>query len=145
MATTWRYMQTRKKMVADRIADTVYRLAIEELVAAGDVPLPPRKTRAWFYEPLVKDALCRANWIGAARGQIDELKETEAAGMRMQLGVSTLEMECARLGNDFRDVIAQRAREKRLLMAAGLYTDPADALPVQALQCFSHAPCCALA
>jgi lambda family phage portal protein len=125
MATTWRYMQTRKKIVADKVADAVYRLVVEEEIANNNLPLPRGKTRAWFYEPLVKDALCRASWIGASRGQIDEKKETEAAILRMESGLTTLEMECARLGSDFRDVIDQRAREKKLLVAAGLWIDPA--------------------
>lgn len=124
MATTWRYMQTRKKIVADKTADAIYRLVVEEEIANGNLPLPTGKTRSWFYEPLVKDALCRAAWIGAARGQIDEKKETEAAALRIEKGLSTLEQECARLGNDFRDVIAQRAREKRLLVSAGLWVEP---------------------
>jgi lambda family phage portal protein len=125
MATTWRYMQGRKKIVADKVAETLYRLVVEEEIANGNLPLPAGKTRSWFYEPLVKDALCRATWIGAARGQIDEKKETEAAILRIDSGLTTLESECARLGYDFRDVIAQRAREKRLLVAAGLWIDPA--------------------
>lgn len=127
MATTWRYMQTRKKVVADKVADAVYRLVVEEEIANGNLPLPRGRGRSWFYEPLVKDALCRATWIGAARGQIDEKKETEAAALRIESGLSTLEAECARLGFDFRDVIAQRAREKRLLVEAGLWVDPAAA------------------
>lgn len=129
MATTWRYMQTRKKIVADKVADAIYRLVVEEEIANGNLPLPRGKTRSWFYEPLVKDALCRATWIGAARGQIDELKETEAAALRVEKGFSTLEQECARLGYDFRDIIAQRAREKKLLVAEGLWVDPAPAGP----------------
>lgn len=124
MATTWRYMQTRKKIVADKLADTIYRLVVEEEVANRNLPLPRGKTRSWFYEPLVKDALCRASWIGAARGQIDEKKETEAAILRMESGLTTLEMECARLGHDFRDIILQRSREKKLLVTAGLWVDP---------------------
>jgi lambda family phage portal protein len=125
MAVSRRFMATRKKVVADRTAETIYRLVVEEMIANGDLPLPPRKTRAWFYEPLVKDALCRATWIGAGRGQIDERKETEAAILRMESGLTTLEMECARLGIDFRDVIEQRAREKRMLQEKGLWIDPA--------------------
>ena len=125
MATTWRYMQGRKKIVADKVADTLYRLVVEEEIANGNLPLPTGKRRSWFYEPLVKDALCRATWIGAARGQIDEKKETEAAILRIDSGLSTLEIECSRLGHDFRDIIIQRTREKRLLVAAGLWIDPA--------------------
>ena len=125
MATTWRYMQTRKKIVADKVADAIYRLVVEEEIANRNLPLPRGKTRSWFYEPLVKDALCRASWIGAARGQIDEKKETEAAILRMESGLTTLEMECARLGHDFRDIILQRSREKKMLVQAGLWVDPA--------------------
>ncbi len=125
MATTWRYMQTRKKIVADKVADAIYRLVVEEEIANRNLPLPRGKTRSWFYEPLVKDALCRATWIGAARGQIDEKKETEAAILRMESGLTTMEMECARLGYDFRDIIIQRTREKKLLVQAGLWIDPA--------------------
>lgn len=124
MATTWRYMQTRKKIVADKYAAAVYRLVVEEEIANRNLPLPPGKDRSWFYEPLVKDALCRSAWIGASRGQIDQLKETEAAAMRIQTGISTLEMECARLGQDYRDIILQRAREKKMLIEHDLYVDP---------------------
>lgn len=124
MASTWRYMQTRKKIVADKVATAIYRLVVEEEINSGNLPIPRGKTNAWFYEPLVKDALCKAEWIGASRGQIDEKKETEAAVIRMEKGISTLEMECQRLGYDYRDVIIQRAREKKLLEKHGLYVDP---------------------
>lgn len=113
-------MAGKKKGVADRFAKNVYMLYLEEEVAAGNVPLPPGKKRDWFYEPLVKDALSQCSWIGASRGQIDEMKETQAAILRIKSGLSTYEVECARLGADFREVFEQRAREEGVLKKLGL-------------------------
>lgn len=115
MGETWKFMNSRKKMLADRFASHIYALWMEEEIAAGNISLPPGKTRDWFYEPLVKDALTKAEWIGASRGQIDEKKETEAAILRIKNGLSTYEIEIARLGGDWRDVFAQRAEEESII------------------------------
>lgn len=115
MNETWKFMQSRKKSVADRLASNIYALWMEEEIAQGNLPLPKGKTRDWFYEPLVKDALTQCSWIGASRGQIDEGKETEAALARIAGGLSTFEEECARLGKDFRRVFEQRAREQKMM------------------------------
>lgn len=120
MATTGRYMQARKRMVADRFANIVYGLWVEEEIAAGNLPLPPRRNRTDFYRPMMREAYTRANWIGTGRGQIDELKETQAAMLRIKAGLSTYEAECARLGVDFREVFEQRAKEEKLISILGL-------------------------
>lgn len=120
MAETWKFMSSRKKMVADRTASYIYKLWFEEQWNAGLIALPPGKTRAWFYEPGVKDALTACTWIGASRGQIDELKETQAAILRINSGLSTYEKEISRLGEDFREVFGQRAREMKLAKSLGL-------------------------
>lgn len=120
MNETWKFMQSRKKAVADRTATNVYSLYLEEDIANGNIPLPKGKNRNWFYEPLVKDALCSCSWIGASRGQIDESKETDAALARIAGGLSTYEKECARLGEDFRAIFEQRAREEGMLKKYGL-------------------------
>ncbi len=120
MNETFKFMQSRKKNVADRMANIIYALWLEEDIANGNLPLPPGKRRAWFYEPGVKDALVQASWIGASRGQIDEMKETQAAILRIQSGLSTYELECGRLGHDFRDIFEQRAREEKLMKTFNL-------------------------
>lgn len=120
MNETYKFMQARKSSVADRLASSIYRLYLEEDIANGNLPLPLGKDRNWFYEPLVKDALSRATWIGASRGQIDEMKETQAAIMRILGGLSTYEIECSKLGYDFRDLFEQRARENKIMATLGL-------------------------
>ncbi|AEY69575.1 portal protein [Burkholderia phage vB_BceS_AH2] len=120
MGATWRFMQSRKKTVADRFATGIYMLVLEEEINAGNVPLPKGKTAAHFYEPLMKEAYCACSWIGASRGQIDELKETQAAILRIKAGLSTYEAEAAKLGADWREIFEQRAREEGIIKAKGL-------------------------
>lgn len=116
MNETWKYMQGRKKAVADRFANNVYALTFEEDLNAGLVPLPKgRKVSDFYTDPVFREALLNCSWIGSSRGQIDELKETQAAVMRIKAGLSTYEIETARLGIDFRRLFAQASREKRLM------------------------------
>lgn len=119
---TRRFMQSRKRHVADRIANAVYSLWLEEAISEGHITSMPRKAPD-FYEGMNKDAYCRASWIGASTGQVDEMKETQAAVLRIKSGLSTYETECAKLGTDFREVFEQAAREKSRMDALGLEFD----------------------
>lgn len=124
MGNTWKFMQGKKKAIADRFAAYVYALWFEEELNAGDVPLPAGVDASIFYEsPMVAEALTACSWIGASRGQIDELKETQSAIMRIKSGLSTYEIECARLGEDFRRIFRQRAREDKMLAELGIVLD----------------------
>jgi lambda family phage portal protein len=120
MAITGRFMVARKTLVADRFARSVYALWVEEEIAAGNLPLPPGRNRTDFYRPMAKDAYTRCQFVGSGRGQIDELKETQAAMLRIKAGLSTYEIECSRLGVDFREIFEQRAREEKLIAQYGL-------------------------
>ncbi len=119
MAETWKFMQSLKKIVADRMATTIYRLWLEEMVNQGRLSTFPKAKAGLLYENNVLgfgfDALSRCEWIGASRGQIDELKETQAAVLRINNNLSTLAEERARLGGDWRKDIRQRARELVLI------------------------------
>lgn len=120
MGETWKFMQGRKKMVADRFASAIFTLWLEEEINAGNIPLPKGTGPEIFYDPVIREALICCDWIGASRGQIDELKETQAAVMRINSGLSTYEKEAARLGEDFRRLFRQRARENKMMEKLGL-------------------------
>jgi lambda family phage portal protein len=122
MTMTGRAMGARKKMVADRFANNVYALWVEEEIAAGNLPLPPGRNRTDFYRDngMAKAAYTRCTFVGSGRGQIDELKETQAAMLRVKSGLSTYEEECAKLGKDWREVFEQQAREQRMIESLGL-------------------------
>lgn len=129
MAETWKGMQSRKKSIADRTASTAWLLWLEEEINAGNVPLPRGQTKDIFYDPVKRAALANCTWIGASRGQIDEMKETQSAMLRIQAGLSTREAESARLGDDFRRNFKQLAREKALAKRLGLDFDTASEKP----------------
>lgn len=119
-AETEKFMVSRKKSAADRFATQVWHLVLEEMISDNQLPLPGGMKPGDFYRPLAKEALGRASWIGAGRGYIDRLKETQAALMAIDGGLSTYEREAALMGEDYRDVFEQRAREQRMQREAGL-------------------------
>jgi lambda family phage portal protein len=115
MGQTFKFTQGRKKVVADKMATMIYHLVLEEEINAKNVPLPKGFTIDTYYSaPVLREAIGACDWIGASRGQIDELKETQASVMRINSGLSTWEAECARLGNDWRRLFKQQARERRM-------------------------------
>lgn len=120
MNETWKGMLSRKRMVADRFASIIYRSWLEEAINAGQIESMPSMPEGWLYEGQNLDALSQCDWIGASRGQIDELKETQAAVQRIRYGLSTWEDELARLGKDWRHVYTQRQREDQMQKQMGL-------------------------
>lgn len=128
MNETFKFMQSRKKAVADRFATAVYRLWLEEQINLGAIPLPKGKGKTWIYSnPEIFDALTQCSWIGAARGQIDEMKETQAAILKTKFGLSTMELEAAKFGLDWRELLKQRKREQDMIKRLGVeLTDGAE-------------------
>lgn len=114
MALIERTMNAKKKFGADRAANQISQLWFEEEIAQGNLPLPRGRNRTDFYKPLMKDAYTRCTWIASGRGQVDELKETQAAMLRIKSGLSTYEKEAAKLGEDYREIFAQRRKEEEL-------------------------------
>lgn len=130
-AKTNRSLAAKKKIIADGFANDVYALWMEEKVNATlagsttgvKLPLPPGWKVSDFYDPVKRAALLSCNWIGASQGQVDEMKETQAAILRIDAGLSTYEIECARLGDDFRKIFKQRSREQKMMKDLGLEFD----------------------
>ena len=120
MNLTYRRNQAKKKNVADRMGSEVYDLWFEEDWNAGNLPMPVGMQTSILYAPLVKQALTGCMWIGAGRGQIDEVKETQAAIMRIAAGLSTYDKEAANLGMYFKDVVRARMKEEKLIKESGL-------------------------
>lgn len=125
-------VEAAKTVVADRlrfqedVADLVKLAVIEEAVLRGRIPLPAGAPD--FHEAYT--AYLAGRWIGPGRGWVDPVKEAQAAQIRMQAGISTLEHECAEQGLDWEEVVAQRARELQALKEAGLPAGGVDAMAV---------------
>jgi lambda family phage portal protein len=113
VAQTGRAMRGKKVRVADRTGLIVYRCWLEEMINTNQINSWPTKGIN-IYEGLNMEALTNAAFIGASTAQIDEMKETEAAVLRIANNLSTVEDEAGRLGKDWRRIMAQRKREIEL-------------------------------
>lgn len=110
-------MRSAKRRGADRCANAIFRLWLEEAISTGEITSMSKKAPS-IYDSNGRlgmnfDAYAACEWIGAGKGQVDELKETQAAIQRILFGLSTYETELARLrGADWRKVFRQIKREK---------------------------------
>ncbi|WP_242137028.1 phage portal protein [Sphingomonas sp. TREG-RG-20F-R18-01] len=130
MVETWKAMQALKIEVADRFATEVFRLWLEEMINADMLKTFPAAKASLLYtngrQNLAFDGLARCDWIGAARGQIDELKETQADVLKLNNGLITREEVIGKSGKDWRKVFRQLGREKKLADSIGLQFAAAD-------------------
>lgn len=108
----WRFFMARRAWLSTYWTQPVYRLWLEEAVNAGLVDAPDYYENRYYYE--------RANWIGPGRGWIDPVKEAQAAQIRMDSMISTLEQECAEQGGDWNDILEQRAIEQQRMKELNL-------------------------
>ena len=132
MLQTWRHFRARKKFVAERVAASILRAWFEEaankpLSRGGLESLRYRKAPN-IYKPMMLDAYTAGYWMGAPRGQIDELRETQAMILRIKTGVSTLEKEMRERGHDWQEVLEQRAREEEKMEELGLTYGEAESI-----------------
>lgn len=117
----WRFFKSRRQWLATYWAAPAYHLWLEESVNLGLIDAPA------YYEN--RAAYGRCKWIGPGRGWIDPVKEAQAAGIRMDYYISTLEEECAEQGLDWEEVLEQRAVEHERMRQLGLNLAVVDKNP----------------
>ena len=77
--------------------------------------------------PLIMKAYSNAQWNGPSQGQIDPLKEINAASKRVELGISTRARETTELtGGDWEDVINRLEVENKMMIEKGVIKDATD-------------------
>jgi lambda family phage portal protein len=115
----WQFFNIRRAWLSAQFCQAVYEEWLTHAVAIGRISAPGFLSG----DPLLRAAYAGAVWIGPAPGQIDPLKEIEAAGRRIEIGVSSLARECAALsGIDWETELHQQIKEARLRQAAGFPT-----------------------
>lgn len=122
-----RYVHPKRAALAAQWADAVYELWLEEAIDKELVEAPG------FYEK--KAFYLKSKWLGPGRSTIDPVKEAQASQLRLQNGLSTLEIECAELGLDWQDIAEQLAVEIARFKQLGIWDDMmALRSPAQAIQ-----------
>lgn len=112
----WRYVLACRFWLAVDYCQPIWEAVISEAVALGRLPAP-----GFFSDPLIRMAYLGCEWIGDARGHIDENKAVNAATSRVDEGFSTLAEETVKLtGGDWERNHRQQVKERRMRDRDGL-------------------------
>jgi lambda family phage portal protein len=112
----WKMFRMRRSWLSTDFCQPIYEEWFAEAVAKGRIIAP-----GFFDDPLIRRAYMQAEWHGPSMGQIDPLKEVNAAKIRVEEGFSTRARETAELtGGDFERNHKQRVREENMRQEAGL-------------------------
>jgi lambda family phage portal protein len=114
------FFNARRSWLATHFCQAVYEEWLTHAIECGRIHAPGFLQG----DARVRAAYTGSVWIGPAAGQIDPLKEIEAASRRVEMGVSSLAREAAALnGTDWETEFHQQIKEKRLRQAAGFIED----------------------
>lgn len=112
----WEALEMRRSWLVSRFCQPVYEEWLTEAVAQGRIKAP-----GFFDDPIIRQAYCQTEWHGPSPGQLDPLKEVNAAKVRVEQGFSTRSREAAGLtGSDYESNVRQLAEEAQLRKANGL-------------------------
>lgn len=115
----WKFFSSRRKWLADNFCQVVYEIWLYEAVSIGRISAP-----GFFSDPILRKAYSGAEWIGPAKGMIDELKEVKAAEQRINVGLSTLQRETQELtGGEWEKNHVQQVKERKKRLADGLIVE----------------------
>lgn len=106
-----KFFLSERDFVADRFCQPIYCEFLTEEVLNGRI-----KADGFFLDPEIKQAYCRSLWIGDSGGQIDEVKEIQAAKQRIEANLSTHQIEASKLGaHDWKQIARTLAAERRMM------------------------------
>lgn len=115
----WKMYRMRRDWMARNFCQPIYEEFLAEAIALGRVDAP-----GFFEDPIVRKAYCKAEWNGPSQGQLDPLKEVQAAEKRVENGFSSRTKETIELtGGDFFETNRLRKAEEIARRTAGLDKD----------------------
>lgn len=118
----WKFVMSERQHLADNFLRLVFEVWMWEAVATGRIAAP-----GFFADPLIRAAYLGSDWIGPAKGQIQEAQEVEAAAKRVEHGFSTLQQETTQLtGGDWETNHVQQVKERKKRLADGLIEPPIE-------------------
>ena len=121
----WKMFRMRREWLISSFCQPVYEEWLTEAVLKGRIKAP-----GFFDDPAIRAAWSGAEWYGDAQGQLDPLKEANAAKVRVDEGFSTREREAAELtGMKYETINAVRTREENMRREGGLTSELVQAAP----------------
>lgn len=110
----WKAFSEWRDWMVEKFCQPIYEEWFSEAVAIGRIRAP-----GYFGDPAIKAAYVKAEWYGPTQGQLDPVKEVEAADERVKFGFSTRAKEAMELtGTDFKDNMKAAVRENAMMKEA---------------------------
>lgn len=121
----WKFFRKRRAWLAEMFCQPVYEAWLEEAVSSGRIAAP-----GFFADPAYRAAYCGAAWHGDGPGMLNPKDEVEAAKMRVEMNLTTLDEEIAAYdGGRFDSKAEQRGKEHARLKEKDLLPEPKAAPP----------------
>lgn len=103
----WRLVKAQRAYFNSLFNEPIYEMFLSEAVSLGRI-----KANGFFDDPIKRKAWLKCEWVGTSMGQLDPLKEINAAERRIALNISTEDREAQEInGSDWHSNVAQRKIE----------------------------------
>lgn len=106
----WKVFKYWREWFSGKFCQPMYKLWLDEAVGLGRIDAP-----LYWQNEYVRDLYSWASWVGPSQGQLDPVKEVNAAVMRIENNLSTYQRECGELTGEDWDMTREaliREREK---------------------------------
>lgn len=114
----WGFFRVRRAWLAETFCQPTYEAVLQNAILRGRLAAP-----GFLDDPIARAAWCGARWVGPSPGQIDPLKEVNAAEKRLALGLSSKTRETSELtGDDWEQVATEIAWEREFEASLGVPT-----------------------
>lgn len=118
----WKHYRERRLWAATYFCQPIYKEWLIEAITKGRINAP-----GFFSDPVIQEAWCGAMWSGPGQGQLDPLKETKAAILRIDNNLASHESEFIAInGGDWEGEMNRKSREKKTLDKLDLVSDPME-------------------
>ena len=98
--------------LSEHLCRKVYHWWLDSCVMAGSLSIPDYFSNREKYE--------NCEWIAKGMSWIDPVKEVNASRIAMETHQTTLQEVAAEQGKDWRAILEQRAKEKKMMQDLGL-------------------------
>lgn len=116
MTESWRFVTAKRSNTVNKSGSFIFRAWLDEAINTRKVPMPKGLKVSDYFS--VRDALSKCTWIGAGKGNTDELKDSKANEIKLRTGETNLRKIAAENGDDWKDNIMQSAKEAAARIAA---------------------------
>ena len=129
LSEAWSSVLSARESGPSRIATHIFRLWLREGVTRGLIPLPPGIDLATYIQK--ENMFTRCNWIGAGKPIVDEVKSANANKILLDANLTTMATITAERGEDFEEILEQRAEELKLMAELGVPNNISTDTPMQ--------------